>query len=269
MAGHHPYRHQPTPVPTPAAARSAGLPRGAAFGLAVLSGLLVSLSLPPFGWWPLGVVGLAGFSGLLAGGHGRQARRPVGPAGRRGPSGHRRRCRHRAVRLEPVVGDGLQRRRVRRPRRPRGPVMAAAAALVPVRRRWGLVAGLPAALVVADWARARFPAGGLPIGGLALGQAGGPLAAVARLGGTLLVTGHGGPRRRRTGGAGGRLARPVERRRAARGPADRAWVSGVVALGLALALVVPAGRLGPDGAGSGPASRRCAWRWSRAAASGA
>ena len=46
--------------------RSARLPRGTAFGLAVVSGLLVSLSLPPFGWWPLGLVGLAGFSALLA-----------------------------------------------------------------------------------------------------------------------------------------------------------------------------------------------------------
>jgi apolipoprotein N-acyltransferase len=131
--------------------------------------------------------------------------------------------------------------------------MAAAAALVPVGRRWGLVAGLPAALVVGDWARARFPAGGLPIGGLALGQAGGPLVAVARLGGTLLVTATAalvGVGLAALAAAllgrwrgGGRSRGP--------GPIVRVWVSGVVALGLALALVV-AGRLGPDGAGPGP-----------------
>lgn len=58
-----------------------------------------------------------------------------------------------------------------------------------VRRGRGLVWSLPAALVVAEWARGHWPLGGLPLAGLDLGQAGGPLLPAARLGGHLLVIG--------------------------------------------------------------------------------
>jgi apolipoprotein N-acyltransferase len=121
---------------------------------------------------------------------------------------------------------------------------ALAAALTPARRRWGIVLGFPAALLVADWVRGRFPFGGLPIGGAALGQAAGPLVPVARLGGTLLVTAV-------TALAGAAVAEAAcvvaDRRAGARGhqPALR----GLAALALVLVLV-GAGRLGPDG---GPA----------------
>lgn len=47
------------------------------------------------------------------------------------------------------------------------------------------VLGLPAALVLMEAVRARWPLGGLPLAGLALGQADGPLATVARVGGPL------------------------------------------------------------------------------------
>src|ERR1700737_1963813 len=33
--------------------------RGAVVGPAVLAGLLIALSVPPLGWWPLGIAGLA------------------------------------------------------------------------------------------------------------------------------------------------------------------------------------------------------------------
>jgi apolipoprotein N-acyltransferase len=46
-----------------------------------------------------------------------------------------------------------------------------------------------AALVLVEWVRDRVPFGGLPIASPALGQAAGPLAALARLGGPLLVGG--------------------------------------------------------------------------------
>ncbi len=55
-----------------------------------------------------------------------------------------------------------------------------------VRPRW-VVAALPAALVLAEAVRGRWPFGGLPLAGLDLGQADGPLLAAARLGGHLLV----------------------------------------------------------------------------------
>jgi apolipoprotein N-acyltransferase len=124
--------------------------------------------------------------------------------------------------------------------------MAAAAALVPARRRWGIVVGLPAALVLTEWVRGSFPFGGLPIGGLALGQAGGPLVASARLGGVLLVTAI-------TALAGAGIAELVGGLVARRGGSitPRRWVAGLLPLAVVLA-VVAAGRLGPDGAGPGP-----------------
>ena len=66
---------------------------------------------------------------------------------------------------------------------------ALVSAAVPARRRGALLIGLPAALVLADWVRSNYPYGGLPIGAMALGQAGGPLAPAVRLGGSSLLTG--------------------------------------------------------------------------------
>jgi apolipoprotein N-acyltransferase len=58
---------------------------------------------------------------------------------------------------------------------PRGPVLARTLAF-------------PAALTLAEAARQTWPFGGLPIGGVFLGQADGPLLGVARLGGPLALT---------------------------------------------------------------------------------
>jgi apolipoprotein N-acyltransferase len=58
---------------------------------------------------------------------------------------------------------------------PRGPVVARALAF-------------PAAVTLAEAARQNWPFGGLPIGGVFLGQAGGPVLGVARLGGPLGLT---------------------------------------------------------------------------------
>ena len=38
-----------------------------AFGLCIAAGLLLTSSLPPFGWWPLAIVGIAGTDRLIAG----------------------------------------------------------------------------------------------------------------------------------------------------------------------------------------------------------
>lgn len=66
-------------------------------------------------------------------------------------------------------------------------LFAAAMLLVDPRpARWWTV---PAALVALEALRARFPFGGFPIPGLALGQLDGPFAAAAPLGGSLLVVG--------------------------------------------------------------------------------
>jgi apolipoprotein N-acyltransferase len=212
------------------------------FALAVVAGLLIALSLPPFGWWPLGALGLAGFSGLLA-----------ATAGRGGvPVSRLRAARSRAT-IGAGVGAGLYSVSLWWATGFNAPgyvalvghgtlCTAAAGAMVPARRRWGIIAGLPAALMVTDWFRERFPAGGLPIGGLALGQAGGPLAPTARVGGALLVTAM-------TALAGVAIAELMAGM--ARRPNRPRVVRGLVALALVVA-VVAAGRLGPDGAGSGP-----------------
>ena len=63
----------------------------------------------------------------------------------------------------------------------------AAGALVPTGRAWAGV-GAAGAITLAEALRARVPFEGFPMGGLPQGQAGGPLAATARLGGTTLVT---------------------------------------------------------------------------------
>lgn len=65
-------------------------------------------------------------------------------------------------------------------------LFAAAMMIVPSRHGgWWTV---PAALVLLEAVRARFPFGGLPLPGLALGQVDGPFDVTARLGGSLLVT---------------------------------------------------------------------------------
>jgi apolipoprotein N-acyltransferase len=53
----------------------------------------------------------------------------------------------------------------------------------------GRLPALVGALTLAELARQTWPFGGLPLGGIALGQVGGPLADSARLGGGLLVAG--------------------------------------------------------------------------------
>jgi apolipoprotein N-acyltransferase len=53
----------------------------------------------------------------------------------------------------------------------------------------GRIVALPGAMVLAEWVRDIWPFGGLPLGGVALGQATGPLVFAARIGGPLLLTG--------------------------------------------------------------------------------
>ncbi|HWE55700.1 MAG TPA: apolipoprotein N-acyltransferase [Acidimicrobiales bacterium] len=141
-----------------------------------LAGALVALSIPPFGFWPLGWLGLAVLAYPLPATTWRQ-RAGLGIA---------------FGLVDYIIGllwvqefsvPGFI-----------GVVListiyaALAVAIVPSRHRIGIAVGLPSALVLSDWARDRFPVGGLPLSGISLGQASGPLAPVLRLGGSLALT---------------------------------------------------------------------------------
>jgi apolipoprotein N-acyltransferase len=65
--------------------------------------------------------------------------------------------------------------------------LALACAVAPPGRGRG--PALAGAMVLMEALRSVWPFGGMPLGGIALGQAGGPLAAAARLGGPLLLVG--------------------------------------------------------------------------------
>ena len=261
MAGHHPYRNQRGPKHHPPAQWSAPRRRIRPGRLLRPAGLPLPAALrlvAPRRARPCRIFRAAGHDpwgcGGPAAGHDRRDGRRAATAGP--PAGRLRAARARAA-IGAGVGVGLYSISLwwATGFNAAGYValvghgalcMAVAAALVPTRRRWGIVAGLPAALMVADWARERFPAGGLPIGGLALGQAAGPLAATARLGGTLLVTGL-------TALAGAGLAELAAAARAETGPDQgrRKAAMGLAAVALVV-VVVAAGRLGPDGAGPAP-----------------
>ncbi|HUY29800.1 MAG TPA: apolipoprotein N-acyltransferase [Acidimicrobiales bacterium] len=127
--------------------------------------------------------------------------------------------------------------------------VAVACAVAPGGR--GRVAGLAAALVLGEWARSSWPFGGMPIGGVALGQAGGPLVALARVGGPALVVAAvalAGTAMEATGTAVARAARERDTRRLVAG------VGPAIAL-VAVAASAVLGAHAPDG---GPVRGRLA-----------
>jgi apolipoprotein N-acyltransferase len=152
-----------------------GLPRrGRVAGPSVAAGVLLALSLPPWGWWPLGLLGAAllywrlaelslrsrVWSGWLAG-LGCYA---IGLFWARAFNWYG------AVVL--ILVEAL--------------FFAAAAAATPPRR--GRAPAFVGACTLAEAVRMTWPFGGLPLGGVFLGQARGPLVELARLGGPLLLT---------------------------------------------------------------------------------
>ncbi len=138
------------------------------------AGVLLALSLPPWGWWPLGLVG-AGLLYWRLGGLGWRARLLAGwLAGLGcyaiGLAWARAFNWYGALVL--VLAEAL--------------FPAAAAALTPPQR--GRALGFVGAFTLAEALRLTWPFGGLPLGGVFLGQADGPLVELARLGGPLTVT---------------------------------------------------------------------------------
>lgn len=139
----------------------------------VLPGILVTLALPPFGWWPLAIVGAAVLGARLeradlrarawtAFGFGLALLLP----GLWWMTEFSLPGFVLAVLLEAAIVAG---------------VVAAAPP-----GRWQLV-GLPAAFVLVDAFRGRWPFGGVPIATFGETQIGGPLMQIARVGGALLI----------------------------------------------------------------------------------
>jgi apolipoprotein N-acyltransferase len=140
----------------------------------LLSGVLVAFSLPPWGWWPLGLVGagllywcLDGqrlrsrlwsgwWAGLACYGLGLMWARTFNWYG--------------AVVLVLVEATAF----------------VVAAGLTPPRR--GRASAFIASFTLLEAVRMTWPFGGLPLGGAFLGQSNGPLVELARLGGPLLMT---------------------------------------------------------------------------------
>ncbi len=137
------------------------------------AGVLLALSLPPWGFWPLAVAGIALFDRLIAD-------QPVGA----------RFCRGVLVGLA-LLGPSLSwMKDVTVPGylvavAVYGAMIGGAAAVCPP-GRWRRLA-LPGAWLLSEAWRVSWPFGGVPLSTLALGQVQGPLAPVAGLGGVLVV----------------------------------------------------------------------------------
>ena len=144
-------------------------------GLALVGGVLLSAGLPPFGWWPLSLLGSGLVAGVLvdAGIRRRLAFGMAAGVGFLGP-GLAWLTEFHALGfvLAVVLEAGL---------------FAMAVAAAPPGR--GQLLGLPAALVLVDAVRGVWPFGGVPIATLAQTQIGGPIAEAARVGGSLMVAG--------------------------------------------------------------------------------
>ncbi len=210
---------------------------------AFVAGVLIALSVPPFGWWILAPLGTAIFATLLWDRPWR-SRAATGAFVGLGQFGigiffitEFHVVGYAALLL---LGAAYQ---------------LLAGVLTPPKRMRLL--GLPAALVLASRGREIFPFGGFPLGDASLGQAASPLAPIARVGGTMLLVAVIGvlgtslaliARRLVHPGAGpgagaDRLA-PI---------ADwRAPIAAVLGLTLVVVLVV-VGRLGPGGTTAGAA----------------
>jgi apolipoprotein N-acyltransferase len=153
-------------VSSPARRGSLALP-------AVVAGGLLALSLPPWGWWPLGLLGAALLYWRLAGLRAR-ARLWTGwvaGLGCYGPGLMWARAFNWYGAVLLIVLEAL--------------FFGAAALLTPPGR--GRAPAFVAAGTLAEALRMTWPFGGLPLGGVFLGQADGPLLQLARLGGPLLI----------------------------------------------------------------------------------
>ena len=154
------------PAPIHSTSRSA-----VAIGLSLIAGLIAAASLPPLALWPLGILAIAILL-LMVEDESRGWRFIIGLAFGLGQfvpglwwAQHFSLPGALALMAVEALFVGL--------------------ACVAITPRRGRTLSAIGALVLFEWLRNSWPLGGLPIGGLALGQINGPLAPVARLGGSL------------------------------------------------------------------------------------
>ena len=162
-------------APTSDTTHHSGRSRLAGAALALGGGALVALSLPPWGFWPLAIVGVVVFDVSLG----------VDPS-------RRRRLGHGWLFgagwmflgmgwMIQLTGPGYV---------VAGTIFAGyhsvAAGLAPG-GRWRLI-GRPALHTLAEALRFSFPFGGVPLASMGISQVGGPLAPVAGVGGVILLT---------------------------------------------------------------------------------
>jgi apolipoprotein N-acyltransferase len=147
---------------------------GPAWARAVVAGLLIAASLPPWGWWPLGFLGLAVWVELLDG----EARR-------------RRVLLSGLAAVSWLLPATLWMFDMTPPGWP-AVVLAHAAMFSAVglltRPGEGRMVSFPAAFVAVELIRWNWPFGGVPIATLAMAQVASPLAPTARLFGSLFLT---------------------------------------------------------------------------------
>ena len=147
-------------------------PRALRAGLrALVAGLLIAASVPPWGWWPLAIIGIAMWDRLLA---------------RATP--RRRFLRSTILGIAWFAPSMLWMVDLTAPGYPIAVVVFAcylgvAGLVVPARsdRPWVRWLAVPAAFTVAEAARSTFPFGGVPLATVAMGQSAAPLGQIARV----------------------------------------------------------------------------------------
>jgi apolipoprotein N-acyltransferase len=207
--------------------------RAARHLLALGGGFLAALALPPWGWWPLAVVGVMCFETSLGEWPDRRARFVRGFL-------------FGGAWLSMGMGWMWQ---LTVP----GYIVAGAifgslhgvAALIAPGGRWRAI-GRPAAHTLAEALRCSFPFGGVPLATMGISQAGGPLLGTARVGGVVLTTWVVFQLGVALAGPSPVMPRVARRRR----PGATGALHGVLGM-LGVVVVIVLAAVAPDGEGTG------------------